>query len=262
MRAEDGMLDRLSNMLKLAGTESGLFPSTDLYSEGWLLRLTLDWFSEQADDTHALSFAKGARWFSEGRLSTQFSDRGLGPTSLAEGRTHADGIIGHFTVGIDGIADISLAPGARQLLITEAKMFSPLAQGVTNARYFDQAARNVACLAETLHLTGIKPDRFDSLRFFVLAPEEQIVAGVFAAEMDKESIQTKVQRRVKEYGDPAKRLWLEEWFSPVLETARVDCLSWEELIEHIWLVDAQFGQEIKKFYCSCVRFNRQFRGGS
>ena len=257
-----GALDNLADMLRTARTVLRSFPATELYNEGWLLRLTLDWFSRQTHGTHALCFATGSRWFSEGILPTQFSSRGPGPTSLAEGRTHADGIVGHFTVGGQDTADISVDENASQMLIIEAKMFSPLAQKVTNAGYFDQAARNVACLAEMLQRAGIKPDHFDSLGFVVLAPDEQITAGVFAGDMTRESIGAKVQRRVKEYDHPEKRQWLYEWFWPLLDNGQVQCLSWEGVIEYMRSMDSQFGDEISDFYDLCLQFNRQFRGGS
>jgi hypothetical protein len=140
-------LQRIYEMLCRANSERRTFPATIFYNEGWLLRLVLDWFSEHALGGHLLSFAAGAQWYSEALLPSQFLARQRGD-HLAEGWTHADGVVGHIKVGSTALANTSLADDASQFLVTEAKLFSPLSPRVTNAAYFDQAARNVACIAE------------------------------------------------------------------------------------------------------------------
>ena len=50
-------LQRISEMLSLANTDSRLFPATIFYNEGWLLRLVLDWFSRHRDGAHPLRLA-------------------------------------------------------------------------------------------------------------------------------------------------------------------------------------------------------------
>ena len=247
-------------MMQNAGKSSRVFPDTTLYNEGWLLRLTLDWFSCKNRNNDLIPFNDGAYWFSEALLPSRFIARHRGDR-LSEGWTHADGVVGHFTIGRRGIADLSVDTDARQMLITEAKVFSNLSPGVANARYFDQAARNLACLAEVIRIAGIQPDLFTSLGFLVLAPKEQIDAGVFAQDMSKDSILDKVGRRVAEYDDPSYAEWFSDWFRPVLEKARVECLSWEEIIEHIKLVDLSFGDEIDGFYTQCLAFNRPSKRG-
>ena len=37
--------ERISEMLRLASSDTRNFPATIFYNEGWLLRLVLDWFS-------------------------------------------------------------------------------------------------------------------------------------------------------------------------------------------------------------------------
>ena len=95
-----------------------------------------------------------------------------------------------------------------------------------------------------------------SLGFFVVAPAEQIDAGVFNAEMKKESLRDKVVRRVAEYSDPRKEQWLNEWYLPALERARVECVPWETFVSHIQSHDSEFGDELAVFYSRCLDFNR------
>ena len=159
------------------------------------------------------------------------------------------------------MADASLAKDAAQFIVTEAKLFSPLAPGVTHARYFDQAARNVACIAEMLCRAERHPEQLSSLGFFVLAPAEQIgERKLFNSLLSKESIKEKVKRRVDEYvgsrEEEQKGQWLQNWFTPTLEHVEVTAISWEEIIKIIREKDARFGAELLSFYNECCQFNR------
>ena len=58
-------------------------------------------------------------------------------------------------------------------------MSSKLSSGTKNASGYDQAARNVACMAETLRSAGNKPGQMKRLAFYVTAPQNQIENGVF-----------------------------------------------------------------------------------
>ncbi len=250
--------ERINGMLRLASSDDRLFPATLFYNEGWLLRLVVDWFSRTPQAGHELQFAAGARWFSEALLPSQFLARNRGD-ALAEGWTHADAVIGHVTIGMRALANTELRPNALQFAVVEAKLFSPLSPRVAHAEYFDQAARNVACVAEVLTRAGMRPQELSSLGFFVLAPREQIARQVFSAEMSRASIEHKVARRVSEYPTPereAKEQWLREWFLPTLLRMKIECLCWEDIIDLIRAQDAEFGSELSEFYGECLRFNR------
>jgi hypothetical protein len=146
-----------------------------------------------------------------------------------------------------------------QFIVVEAKLFSPLSPRVTHAAYFDQAARNVACMAEVLSRVGRQPQELSSLGFFVLAPREQVTRQVFSTEMSVKSIAEKVAKRVSEYSASerdAKEKWRKDWFLPTLSQMRVDCLCWEDIIDSIRVEDSNFGSELSEFYAECLRFNR------
>ena len=76
----------------------------------------------------------------------------------AESFTHADRIVGHFLVHPGERVEATLKAAATQLVIAEAKLGSGLSSGVRNAPGFDQAARNVACMANMLYRVGRKPN--------------------------------------------------------------------------------------------------------
>jgi hypothetical protein len=229
------------------------FPPTEIYNEGWLLRLILDRFSDQGPIGYPLSFHTGARWFSEALVPSPFLPR-FQSDSLAEAHTHADGVIGQFTIGRTGKADLELDAEATQLVILEAKINSPLSAGTTNAPDYDQAARNVACIAEVLRRSGANPGDVAELGFFVLAPREKINAGDFDAELDRSSIRSKVVARAAAY-DGERDAWLVEWFHPLMEKITIDCLSWEEIIQQVGEDDPDAANSLSEFLGRCLEFN-------
>jgi len=249
------VMARIAELLAKSTESSRVFPPTDLFNEGWMLRLTLDWFSRFPAVQHDLAFSPGSTWYSEALLPSAFLARSRGD-KLAESWTHADGVIGHFAIGENGAGDLTVGSDVSQLLVTEAKMFSKLSTGVTNARYFDQAARNVACIAEVLSRAGVDPTSLESLGFFVLAPESRIKEGVFESQMDRDGIRKVVKRRVSDYKDEQKQCWYERWFLPVLQTIRIRCISWEELLGVITESDPLSGSELTDFYARCLEFNQ------
>ncbi len=95
-------------------------------------------------------------WFFEALLASQFLPERRGD-ERAECFTHADGLIGHFEVRATERSEAVIHPNAEQFVVIEAKLGNPLSKGVKNAPNFDQAARNVACIAELL-LRAKTPD--------------------------------------------------------------------------------------------------------
>jgi hypothetical protein len=248
-------IERIAALLERSGGPEKNFPPTDLYNEGWMLRLVLDWLSSNSGIDHDLAFATTDKWYSEALLPSAFPPRVRGD-KLAESWTHADGVIGDFVIGADREGDLSLAEGGLRILVTEAKMFSKLSSGVKNASYFNQAARNVACIAEVICRAKISPNSLEKIGFFVIAPESQINDGVFAEHMALESIRSIVSRRVSEYQEPKKDRWLEDWFIPTLEKIRIREIPWEELCSLINQYDSAFGAQLDVFYGKCLEFNR------
>jgi hypothetical protein len=170
------------------------FPPTLVYDEGWLLRLVLDSLDRFPVPEQTLAPTAGATWYSEALLPSPFEARRRGD-SLAESRTHADAAIGHILVGAGGKADVSLRDGATQLIVVEAKLFSPLSAGTKNAPGYGQAARTIACMVELCHLVGRAPGAVDALSFVVAAPSAQIETGKFAGLLEKETIRRAVVAR-------------------------------------------------------------------
>jgi hypothetical protein len=251
---QQSCLKVVSDLIIGCETESTVFPPTDLYNEGWLLRIILEWFSKQDTADHELSFSYRCKWFSEARLPTQFKATSR-KDQLYETWTHADGVIGHIIVGGIGKTDTSLAGDATHLVITEAKMFSRLSAGVKNASYFNQAARYVACIAELLCRANRNPDNLTRLGFCLLAPAETIGYGWFQKPLDKADIRQRVERRVQAY-QGQKDHWFEDWFLPTLYRMEIGCLSWESVLNYISSFDKEYSIDLEYFYQKCLAFNR------
>ena len=250
------MFSQIIKMLQTCDTDQGVLPPSEVYNEDWMLRLILDWFSRQPASDHQLSFENGARWYSELLLPSQFLPR-YQRDPQAEAYTHADGVIGHFSIDRSGKGDIDLDPDAKQFMVVETKIFSKLSRGIKNFENYDQAARTIACIAQTLSLTQRQISDISKLGFYVVAPENQLkFEPTFQTLLEKDSIRIKVQKRIKAYSDPtdaeAKNRWFKTWFLPTLECIDIQCLTWEKIISYINANDRHNGDALSEFYENCL----------
>jgi hypothetical protein len=197
----------------------------------------------------------GENWFSEGQLRTPFGQRGSG---ASESNTRADGVFGDFKPVRSTRSGIDLKPDARRFVVLEAKLYAPLSPGTKNAPGYDQVARTVACMANTLHRAGLTPDTFEDLRFGLLVPAETISDGGFP-ELNADSIRQKIDARINQFGTPRHlQEWRDGWAWPLLERlVTANCLrpiTWESMVEQLTQEDDR--TELKEFYESCKQYNR------
>ena len=136
-------------------------------------------------------------------------------------------------------------------------MFSKLSPGVTNASYYNQAARNVACMAEAARCAGARPEQLDILGFYVVAPASQLEE--FSKQMARDSIVETVKRRVDEYKGGTDE-WYHHSFTPIAEKAEIRTVAWEDVTDDIIKIDPDFGDELTAFYDNCLQFNRPDSG--
>lgn len=258
---------RLLRILRTSeGDDSACFPPTEVFNEGWMLRLVLDAAKALNLNAHPLAFLAGSRWYSEALLESPFRASRRGDT-LAEGFTNADGVIGHFEFRATTKAGLTLSPGRTQFVVTEAKMFSNLSAGTRNALTYNQAARNVACMAWAIAKSGKAVAGFASLGFFVLAPDKaKRGAGVSNLEtaMEPDSIRQAVAARIASYEavDAERFAKLRQWeaatFLPFVDHLvrydRLRVLTWESCIAAIKEADAVAGEEIGAFYDRCLDY--------
>jgi hypothetical protein len=217
------------------------------------LRIIIDWYSKHDIADHPFLFQHHAIWFSEALLPTPFRSR-YRSDPRAEAHTHADGIIGHISIGISAKADARLLDNATQLVVAEAKIYSPLSGGTRNAPNFNQAARSVACITELLSQANRLPSQMTSLAFFVVAPEAQIKNGVFIQPLNKDAIMAAVQARAETFSSELGG-WIDEWFFPTIKAMHIGALSWESLIGFIASDDPETSEWLQEFYERCLIYN-------
>ncbi len=246
------LAEKISQLLLSCSTNTPFCPPTEFHNEVWLLRLVLDWFATHEASDHALGFSASARWFAGAHLPTTFTERHQ-DDRLAEKRTPIDGAIGHFTITFKNQkARLALLPDAQQFVVLNAEMFGTLSGGIKNARYFDQAARTAACMAETLSRANRYPVDMARIGFYVLAPQAHIDHGTFAEYLSRESIRQKVKQRVKAYDDKTKKRWYSEWADPTIDQMTLDTLSWESVLAYISAGDTTNGPALADFYERCI----------
>ncbi|WP_165730997.1 hypothetical protein [Polaribacter sp. 20A6] len=231
--------------------------TTEFYNEGWLLKVLVYAITDFGVKNHVLYVNEKEQFFSEGLLRSPFLTNGK-KKRLAESHTHADGAIGNFTIGNakhKGLLELT----GNKLYIFEAKINSGFSTGVTNASFYNQAARYIACITETIDKAGEIEELKDlSIGFYLVVPEDQYKKKKsFAKFLNKEHIVDIVDRRVKEYKDEAdyevREEWLETKFKPVHKKIVIEPLFYEDIIKE--LEGYTYIDEIKGFYDLCLVCN-------
>lgn len=267
MTQKERLPERLLRILRTSeANEDSCFPPTEVYNEGWMLRLMLDAIQSLNISQHPLTFTTDARWYSEALLESPFK-ASKREDRLAEGFTNADGVIGQFEFRHTTKAGLRLLQKTSQFVVTEAKMFSNLSKGTRNAPNYDQAARNVACMAHAIALSGQPISDFAALGFYVIAPQigsRGPGPSNLEAAMEPASIKRAVASRISVYeaADPDRFAKLREWeattFLPFVQhLEQQNCLrvlSWESCIEAIQEANKEAGEEIAAFYRRCLSY--------
>jgi hypothetical protein len=255
---------RLFQILKFAeSNESSHFPLTNVFNEGWMLRLILDAVQTFSINSE-LRFLAGSRWYSEALLDSCFQPA-TKSDPLGEGHAHADAVIGHFDFREETRTGLRLRSCSRQFVVVEAKMFSNLSQGTKNAPTYDQAARNVACMATTIAHSNLRVNDLESVGFFVIAPrldERHNRNTNLESRVRFDSIRSAVCQRIADYETGnrpetvALRKWEHEYFHPLIDRlcaeSRLNVLCWDETLEAIAKVEPSYGVDLKQFYERCL----------
>jgi hypothetical protein len=108
-------------------------------------------------------------------------------------------------------------------------------------------------MAEVIAKAGVDPASLERLCFVVLAPQYSIDKGTFTKELNPESIQSKVKKRVNAYGGQLDD-WYENAFKPTFDHIKVKSLSWESTLD--WICDHNPGinKDLRSFYNLCLEF--------
>ena len=251
------MKNEILQILEKADKFDTNVPPTLLYNEGWILRIILLQIKEKRIVHQDLLFPDNVDWFSEALLPSPFLARKRGD-NLSESWTHADGVVGKFEIGKKDTGDLILKDSCDFFYVTEAKMYSKLSTGTKNADNYNQAARNVACIAKLIYDNKtIQIDNFKKLAFYVLLPEEQIIIEpTFKNFTDKANIKATIKNRISHYpADDDKKKDIFDWINSNLDNfidkLDIKLITWEELVEK------SQDSTIVDFYDKCKFYNKK-----
>lgn len=247
-RMVDGLWDLASSNTTMR--DNALFPPTVIFNESWMLRLVFKKWLQLRDlkgmpfrDSSVVSgetaFSK-LNFFCEGRLGTAFA-KGTG--KRPESSTHADGIIGHFTIGEGRKAKVLLNDGLGFLAVFEAKMYSGFSKGTTYADEYNQISRTCACIIHMLQDVNLPEDA--EIYVVAIHPRDH-PKMVNCSYLEKKIIKGEIEQRIREHNPST---WAGYDWQTVLERIQIRSVHWETVLKEI------NDPTLTSFYDKCVEFN-------
>lgn len=224
---------------------------TEVYNEGWMIRLLVYYSIEEEiklkKDQFVIDFINMKNWTSEALISNPF----LEAKKFKEGYTHADMALGDFEVHYSKSGKIEVLKKARRFGIIEAKMKSSLSIRTTHAATYDQASRNVACIA---YNTKKDCDIF----FYVVAPELQLnkvnrKGNKMADIVVKERIIEQIEKRFKLHNSKNKLLKNQKTILEQASRCNVGVITYEEWIKEF--TNNKVHKILEDFYHQCIKWN-------
>ncbi len=260
------MKEILTKIINLTEDESKrIFSPKLLYNENYLLSLVMYWFLNNDDhivnsDTDrkickAFKCVENTRYYINATLETPFKVRNKGEKDpLAEPSANVSGVVGHFKVLYGKKKErVVLLKDANQFVVIETTMTTPLKKGIRCYKEYQQVARDISCMVQTL--SHLENAFIDQIGLFVIAPQETLNMESFKAYTYKKNIEDIVGKRVLQYGnDPSKKAFL-ELFTRLFSRINVDCISYEEIIRFILKNDLDYGDKLENFYKLCLTNN-------
>jgi len=241
-------MNSILQIIKSINSSNPNINPTEIYNAGWMTRL-LVYFSVQDKLTiKNIDFSEIKNWCSEAVISSPFQPRKRGD-KLGEGFTHADMTIGDFKVDFSTSGEIKLDESAEKFGIIEAKMGSNLSQGTKNAPNYNQASRNLACIAEKI----LENNRCKTF-FGVVAPRTQLKFHKLNEQTDKESMLLQITKRFEMYPEEFR---LNKRMNEVLEIAKMTdvwVLSYEEWINSFTKNETK--KVLSDFYKKAKKWNK------
>ncbi|NME70942.1 hypothetical protein [Flammeovirga aprica] len=213
---------------------------TEIYNEGWMTRFLVHYSLQQKIKIGSLiDFGKIKNATSEGLISSPFVKAEIN----REGYTHADMALGDFSVNYEERGEITVEKNASIFGIIEAKMKSNLSKGTTHAPDYNQASRNIVCIA---HNT---PREDCDTFFIVVAPEKMIKHHQTKEQLKASVVNSQIENRFE-----ISELDVDEQIMQSVSRCKTAVLSYEEWIEYF--KDKDLKDELGAFYKECLKWNR------
>jgi len=226
----------------LNSLSEGINP-TIIYNEGWMIRLLVIESMIEKLKINKIDFGLLAskNWSSEALITSPFVET----KENKEGYTHADIILGDFSVNYNERGDVKLSDSPDVLGIIEAKMGSNLSQGTSNAKdIYNQASRNVCCLS---YVTRRNPNC--EIFFVVAAPKVTINKHSIERQVKRENILLQIEKRFQH----SKETYLPEIKNQV-EKCKLVIISYEDWLKE--LRNSKVQKMLGDFYIKCLKYNK------
>jgi len=212
---------------------------TEIFNEGWMIRLLVyQSLKDKINIDGLIDFNSVKNWSSEGLISSPF----VKTSKNKEGYTHADMSLGDFSINYESRGDIIVNENASTFGIIEAKMKSNLSQKTTNAPNYNQASRNLACIAE-----NVKNESCQTF-FAVVAPSKMIEKHNISGQVEKDIMIHQISKRFELSG-----LAVDMELIKRAKKCRIKVLSYEDWID---MLSDKSKDVINEFYMNCLKWNR------
>ena len=238
----------ISEIIRTIESSNANVNPTEIYNEGWMTRLLVYYSIQEKIILKEIDFSSIKYWTSEALLSSPF----VKVSSMREGYTHTDIALGDFTVDYEKRGQVMVKLDAKQFGVIEAKMKSPLSKRTSNADDYNQASRNIACIA---HNTN-----FDCKTFFYVAlPETKLPKknkdGFSISDfIEKDEIKRQIKDRLSPYiSNDIDKINDIDILAKV-EKCTVGIITYEEWIE--LFNDTSTKEILNKFYENCKKWNK------
>lgn len=218
---------------------------TVIYNEGWMIRLLVLSSIQEKVKFDSIDFSSIFNWTSESLISSPF----INAKKYREGYTHADIAIGDFKVDYSNRGEIEILTDAKHLGIIEAKMGSNLSQGTTHVLDYNQASRNLVCIASN---TINKP--VCKTFFYVVAPASKIKDHEIVAQIELDAVKKQVNQRFELHKSETDIYSLNEQIIAKIENCVIKAISYEEWIN--LFKNSTAHNDLQNFYEKAKKWNR------
>jgi len=160
--------------------------------------------------------------------------------------------VGHCGIKATTKRRLVLNADATQFVVIEAKMASRLSHKVKHHAGYGQAARILACMAETIR--NHRPSSELDSGLYIFCPEKMIATN--RQIVSREAMHAAIRQRIMacESAEEASG-WMQGWCEPLLNEVRLGCESWKSLIGRVVDRDPEVGRALRAFYARCEQYN-------
>lgn len=238
-------MQSILDIIKTIETENPCVNPTVIYNEGWMARLLVHQSIVEGLSLGNLDLSSISNWTSEALISSPF----INAKKYREGYTHADIAIGDFDVDFSKRGEIDIQPEATLFGIIEAKMGSNLSQGTTHVKDYNQASRNLVCIASN---TIDKPKC--NIFFYVVAPQMKLIEQNIKAQIDLQFVKNQIENRFSLHTSESLILKEKSAILAKINNCDIQAISYETWISCIKDITAQ--KSLQEFYNKAKKWNR------